>query len=276
MYAEHLRVPVGAGSLHVERVGRAGPPVVLLHGFGTCTFLWRAVAPRLAEAGYTAIAVDLMGHGESDRPADVSYDLGAQAQYVEQALTALRLPEAAVVGQDIGGLVALLLAAQRPARTRKIALLEPPDPDDLPGPEIRMLQRTSVLSALTANTLFGARPLLEPLLRRAVSSAAHMPDRLIARYLAPFVGSDGAAQLLQLASAVALSDDERRRLADVRADLLLWVGAEHADQPAGRLHGWRRALPNATVRPLTVHPLGALVAEAAPLALVSALLAWLA
>lgn len=276
MYAEHLRVPVGAGSLHVERVGRAGPPVVLLHGFGTCTFLWRAVAPRLAEAGYTAIAVDLMGHGESDRPADVSYDLGAQAQYVEQALTALRLPEAAVVGQDIGGLVALLLAAQRPARTRKIALLEPPDPDDLPGPEIRMLQRTSVLSALTANTLFGARPLLEPLLRRAVSSAAHMPDRLIARYLAPFVGSDGAAQLLQLASAVALSDDERRRLADVRADLLLWVGAEHADQPADRLHGWRRALPNGTVRPLTDHPLGALVPEAAPLALVSALLAWLA
>ncbi len=276
MYAEHLRVPVGAGSLHVERVGRAGPPVVLLHGFGTCTFLWRAVAPRLAEAGYTAIAVDLMGHGESDRPADVSYDLGAQAQYVEQALTALRLPEAAVVGQDIGGLVALLLAAQRPARTRKIALLEPPDPDDLPGPEIRMLQRTSVLSALTANTLFGARPLLEPLLRRAVSSAAHMPDRLIARYLAPFVGSDGAAQLLQLASAVALTDEERRRLADVRADLLLWVGAEHADQPAGRLHGWRRALPNGTVRPLTDHPLGALVPEAAPLAFVSALLAWLA
>ncbi|MDQ8157903.1 MAG: alpha/beta hydrolase [Gemmatimonadota bacterium] len=276
MYSEHLRVPVGAGSLHVERVGRAGPPVVLLHGFGTCTFLWRAVAPRLAEAGYTVIAVDLMGHGESDRPADVSYELGAQAQYVEQALTALRLPEAAVVGQDIGGLVALLLAAQRPARTRKIALLEPPDPDDLPGPGIRVLQRTSVRSALAANTLFGARPLLEPLLRREVSQPARMPDRLIARYLAPFVGNDGAAQLLQLASAVALSDEERQRIGDVAADVLLWVGAERGDETVARLRGWRVALPNATVRPLTVQARGSLVAEVAPLAVISALQAWLA
>jgi pimeloyl-ACP methyl ester carboxylesterase len=61
MYTEHLRIPVGAGSLHVERVGRAGPAVVLLHGFGSCSFLWRAVAPRLADAGYTALAIDLLG-----------------------------------------------------------------------------------------------------------------------------------------------------------------------------------------------------------------------
>ena len=155
MYTEHLRIPVGAGSLHVERVGRAGPAVVLLHGFGSCSFLWRAIAPRLADAGYTALSIDLMGHGESDRPIDVSYGLGAQAEYVERALTALRLSQVTLVGQDMGALVALLLAAQRPERAPKLALLEPLDPDDLPGPAIRSLQRTSALSALTANALRG-------------------------------------------------------------------------------------------------------------------------
>ena len=50
VYTEHLRIPVGSGALHVERVGRAGRAVVLLHGFGTCAFLWRAVAPQLAAA----------------------------------------------------------------------------------------------------------------------------------------------------------------------------------------------------------------------------------
>ncbi|WP_373064442.1 alpha/beta fold hydrolase [Gemmatimonas sp.] len=277
MYTEHLRIPVGAGSLHVERVGRAGPAVVLLHGFGSCSFLWRAIAPRLAEAGLTALAIDLMGHGESDRPADAAYGLAIQAEYVERALTALRLGEVTVVGQDMGALVGLLLAAQRPERAAKLALLEPLDPDDLPGPVIRSLKRTSALSALTANTLFGARPLLEPLLRNAVSDPVNMPDLLVARYLAPFVGSGGAAQLLQRASAVTLGADERQRLGDVRADILLWTAVRDVeDDLAARIEQWRRVLPLASVRPLAVHPCGALVAEDAPAALISTLLAWIA
>jgi len=277
MYTEHLRIPVGAGSLHVERVGRAGPAVVLLHGFGSCSFLWRAVAPRLAEAGYTALSIDLMGHGESDRPIDGSFGLGAQAEYVERALTALRLAQVTIVGQDMGALVGLLVAAQRPERSARLALLEPLDPDDLPGPAIRSLQRTSALSALTANALFGARPLLEPFLRDAVVDPAHMPDLLVARYLAPFVGSGGAAQLLQRASAVTITDDERQRLGDVRGDVLLWTGARDADDDlAARIERWRGVLPLASVHPIAVRPCGTLVAEDAPAALVSALLAWFA
>ena len=277
MYTEHLRIPVGAGSLHIERVGRAGPAVVLLHGFGSCSFLWRAVAPRLADAGYTALAIDLMGHGESDRPIDASYGLAAQAEYVERALTALRLGQVAVVGQDMGALVALLLSSQRPERAFKLVLLEPLDPDDLPGPAIRSLQRTSALSALTANALFGARPLLEPMLRAAVSEPLNMPDLLVARYLAPFVGSGGAAQLLQRASAVTLSGEERQRVSEVRGDILLWTAARSAaDDLAARAAQWRSVLPLASVYPIAVRPCGALVAEDAPAALVSALLAWIA
>ena len=277
MYTEHLRIPVGAGSLHIERVGRAGTAVVLLHGFGSCSFLWRAVAPRLADAGYTALAIDLMGHGESDRPIDASYGLAAQAEYVERALTALRLGQVAVVGQDMGALVALLLSSQRPERAFKLVLLEPLDPDDLPGPAIRSLQRTSALSALTANALFGARPLLEPMLRAAVSDPLNMPDLLVARYLAPFVGSGGAAQLLQRASAVTLSGEERQRVSEVRGDILLWTAARSAaDDLAARAAQWRSVLPLASVYPIAVRPCGALVAEDAPAALVSALLAWIA
>jgi pimeloyl-ACP methyl ester carboxylesterase len=277
MYTEHLRIPVGAGSLHVERVGRAGPAVALLHGFGSCSFLWRAVAPRLADAGYTALAIDLLGHGESDRPLDVPLSLGAQAEYVARALTALRVSQVALVGQDMGALVALLVAGQRSEHSAKVALLEPLDPDDLPGPAIRSLQRTSALSALTANALFGARPLLEPFLRNAVADAANMPDLLVARYLAPFVGSGGAAQLLQRASAVTLSPEERQRLGEVRGDILLWTGARDADADlAARLARWCGVLPLASVQPIGVHPCGTLVAEDAPAALVSALLAWIA
>src|SRR6266576_1432413 len=58
MQADVLRAPVGPGAMHVERYGHGGAAVVLLHGFGTCNFLWRAVAPEITESGNTAYAID--------------------------------------------------------------------------------------------------------------------------------------------------------------------------------------------------------------------------
>ena len=67
MQADVLRVPVGPGAMHVERFGHGGTAVILIHGFGTSSFLWRNVAPSITDAGHTAYASDLFGHGESDR-----------------------------------------------------------------------------------------------------------------------------------------------------------------------------------------------------------------
>ena len=53
----------------MERYGHAERAVVLLHGFGTSSFVWRALAPALVRERWTACAIDLLGHGESDRPA---------------------------------------------------------------------------------------------------------------------------------------------------------------------------------------------------------------
>src|SRR6185503_9183477 len=86
--ADLLRVPVGPGSLHVERYGHGGQAVLLVHGFGTCSFVWRNIAPAIAQASLTAFAVDLFGHGESDRPFDADYGIAAQAEYLDRALTA--------------------------------------------------------------------------------------------------------------------------------------------------------------------------------------------
>jgi pimeloyl-ACP methyl ester carboxylesterase len=280
VYTEHLRIPVGAGALHVERLGRAGPAVVLLHGFGTCAFLWRAVAPVLADAGCTVVSVDLLGHGESDRPPDAAFGPWAQAEYLERALTALRLPAVTVVGQDFGALVAIQLAAAYQRRVHRLGLLEPPALDDLPGAAIRSLQRASARSALSANSLFGARPLLGPLLQASVSDPQRMPERLLLRYLAPFVGPGGAADLLRLASAVAVNADSEMTLASWRGETLLWCGGRAApadgEAPTTRIARWQAALPHAMVRPIITHqPPGMLVAEDAPAALASALHDWI-
>jgi len=118
--ADLLRIPVGPGAVHVERYGHGGPGIVLLHGFGTSSFVWRMVGPQLALAKRSAFAIDMLGYGESDRPFGEDFGIAAQAEYLDRAMTALRLPRSTLVGIDVGGGVALRLAATRPERVDRL------------------------------------------------------------------------------------------------------------------------------------------------------------
>ena len=220
--------------MHVERYGHGGAPVVLIHGFGTCSFLWRNVGPALALTQHTAYAVDLLGYGESDRPFDADFGLAAQADYLERTLTALRVARAALVGIDIGAAIALRLAALRPERVARLVLINPVAGEDIPATDIREMQRNTARFALRVSRgLFGAAPLLAPILMRSVADPAHMPPKLIGRYLAPFVGQEGVTHLLALARAVRPTDLEDLDLSQLRAHTLIvrgekdtWVDAD--------------------------------------------------
>ncbi|HEX7941266.1 MAG TPA: alpha/beta hydrolase, partial [Gemmatimonadaceae bacterium] len=182
--ADLLRIPVGPGSMHVERYGHGGAPIVLLHGFGTSSFLWRNIAPEIALANRTAFAVDLFGYGESDRPFDADFGIAAQAELVDRALTALRLPKATVVGIDLGGAVALRLASTRPERVERLLLVNPIALDEVPADDVTTLQRNTARFAFRASRgILGATPILGEVLRRSVANERNMPDKLVARYL---------------------------------------------------------------------------------------------
>lgn len=204
--ADLLRIPVGPGSIHVERYGHGGAPVVMLHGFGTSSFVWRHIAPEIALANRTAFSMDLFGYGESDRPFDADYGIASQAELVDRALTALRLPRATVVGLDLGGAVAMRLAATRPERVERLFLVNPIGLDEIPAGDITTLQRNTARFAFRASKgILGAAPILGEVLRRSVADPESMPDKLVARYLAPYVGEEGLNHLLLLARSV---DDE--------------------------------------------------------------------
>jgi pimeloyl-ACP methyl ester carboxylesterase len=72
--------------------------------------------------------------------------------------------------------------------------------------------------------VLGAAPLLTPLLEGSVADPAHMPMRLVARYLAPFVGREGVAHLLALARTIRREDFESIALESVRAPTLVIRG----------------------------------------------------
>jgi pimeloyl-ACP methyl ester carboxylesterase len=203
MDADLLRIPVGPGSMHVERYGHGGSPILLVHGFGTCAFLWREVGPELASANRTAFAVDLFGYGESDRPFDAQFGIASQSDYLDHALTALRLSKATIVGVDLGGAVAMHLAYSRPERVERLVLVNPIAFDEVPADDIKTLQRNTARFAIRVSRgLLGAAPLVRELLERSVAAPDKMPDRLVARYMAPYVGQEGLNHLLTLARAV--------------------------------------------------------------------------
>jgi pimeloyl-ACP methyl ester carboxylesterase len=222
--ADLLRVPVGPGALHVARYGHGGPGVVLVHGFGTSSFLWRYVAPALALAGRTAFAIDLLGYGESDRPFGEDFGIAAQAEYLDRAMTALRLSRAAIVGVDLGGGVALRLAATRADRVRSLVLVNPLAFDELPAGDVKMMQRSTARFAIRASRgVLGAAPLLTPVLEGSVADRSHMPPRLVARYLAPYVGQDGVSHLLLLGRSIRATDLDELDLGAIAAPtLIVW------------------------------------------------------
>jgi pimeloyl-ACP methyl ester carboxylesterase len=116
------------------RVGGAGPAVVLIHGFTQSGDGWASLAVELAKT-HTVIVPDLRGLGRSG-VATSGFDKKTQASDIRQVLDVLGIRTAAIVGHDIGLMVAYAFAAQFPDRTERLAILEAPLPGVAPWEEI--------------------------------------------------------------------------------------------------------------------------------------------
>src|SRR5437764_13642737 len=108
-------------SLHYLTAGH-GPAVILLHGYTQTSRMWRPLIPLLAER-FTVIAPDLPGIGESAIPAD-GLDMKTSAIRIHALAKSLAIEKARVVGRDIGLMVAYAYAAQFPAETDKLVVMD--------------------------------------------------------------------------------------------------------------------------------------------------------
>jgi pimeloyl-ACP methyl ester carboxylesterase len=112
------------------RVAEAGdpsaPPVLLLHGWGASLYMWREWFATLAATGRRPIAVDLPGHGLSDKPDDpAAYRLEGLMDAIRQLLDVERPERVDVVAQSMAGTIALELALAGEPRLGRLALVNP-------------------------------------------------------------------------------------------------------------------------------------------------------
>jgi pimeloyl-ACP methyl ester carboxylesterase len=106
----------------VERGPRNGPPVVLIHCFTCAIDWWDGVMPLLSRR-HRVIAIDLLGHGGSEKPTS-GYSITNQADLVAQALGKLDVRDATVVGHSLGGGVAVALASQSPDLVNRVVIID--------------------------------------------------------------------------------------------------------------------------------------------------------
>jgi pimeloyl-ACP methyl ester carboxylesterase len=124
MTAQRQWVQAGAHRLAYYDTGPSdGPVVVLLHGLASDADTWDLALAPLAEKGVRALALDLVGHGESDKPGDCAYLLDDFAASLAAFLDALGLERVAVCGHSFGGAIAVHFAADYRSRISHLVLV---------------------------------------------------------------------------------------------------------------------------------------------------------
>ena len=223
-----------------------GEPVVFLHGFPTCSHLWRDVVP-LVPPGHRVVVLDLLGFGRSDLPNGRDVSLAGHAERTVQVLDQLRIERAAIVGHDIGGGIAQLLAVRHPTRVSRLCLVNSVGFDGWPTRDVKVAKASLPLTRhLPATWILGV---VRSDLQRGYAEhqrGVHSIDQ----YLKPFASPEGRDVLvehllaLDAAETVAIAP----RLHDIVAPTALVWGAHDPFLPVELARRLEQAIPKSTLQ----------------------------
>lgn len=235
------------GGLRLRMV-ESGPanrqPVLLVHGWGACLYTYRYLLPALARAGRRVFALDLRGHGLSDKPRGRGqYTADALCHDVLDLLDVLGLGCVDLVGHSLGGAVALQVALRSPERVERLVLAAPV------GLAHVRLRRVGQLLTPRFTNLFARyltpRWLTSFLLHGTYGDPSRVPDEAVDEYWAPSQFPNYYRALRALLSEFSwapLSPAELGRI--VHPTLVILGTADRLIPDAGARVG---ALPIATV-----------------------------
>jgi pimeloyl-ACP methyl ester carboxylesterase len=171
----------GAGLAAVTKDGTRGRtgrrasaekrPVILVHGLLLSQNMHRPLAEALAAKGNRAITVDLLGHGESDRPRDMwRYSMYSFGEQLVALMDHLEIEQAVLMGTSLGANASLEVAARAPERLRGMVI------------EMPVLDNALLASALSFTPILVALTFGEPVMKLVARGTRAIPRRLLPYY----------------------------------------------------------------------------------------------
>jgi pimeloyl-ACP methyl ester carboxylesterase len=158
----------GARGRTAKSATASGRPLILIHGLLLSQQMHRPLAEDLAAHGNRVITIDLLGHGESDRPRDMwRYSMAFFAEQVVALMDHLGIEQAVVMGTSLGANTALEIAAATPERLRGMVI------------EMPVLDNGLLSSALSFTPLLVALTFGEPAMMLLARAARAVPRRLV-------------------------------------------------------------------------------------------------
>ncbi len=235
--------------LHYLAAG-SGRPVVLLHGWPTSSFLWRNIAPRIAE-GNRVIALDLPGFGRSDKPLDASYSFRFHTRILDGFFEAMGIDRLGLAVHDLGGPVGLYWASKNPERVEKLALL-----NTLVYPELSWAAAVFVTACKIPGirSLLASRAGLKFSMRTGIEDPANLTEEMLEGVLEPFATAEARTALLKAGCGLHPDGlrDIARALPSFKVPVLIIYGENDRILPdvATTMERVKRDLPQAQVTSL--------------------------
>jgi pimeloyl-ACP methyl ester carboxylesterase len=229
--------------LHLLDWGGSGRPVLFVHGGSAHAHWWDFVIPLLDDR-FRCLALDLRGHGESDRPRNGDYGLTAHARDVAAVVGELGLVGGGVVGHSFGGWVAMVYAGRAGDGVGALAIL-----DSRPTIGVRSARMLEALRKLP-HTRYATRE--DAIARFRLLPAATCADRaVIAHVAAHGIARDADGTYLPRFDRRALSgagaQDLTPHLRAARCPILAVRAADSEIVDAAALAAFRTAVPAATL-----------------------------
>lgn len=248
-------IDLGGSRLYYYAAGSrgAGEPIIFLHGFPTSSSLWSDVVPLLPE-GHRIVVLDLLGYGRSDRPLGKPVSLRGHADRVLALLDALSINYACIVGHDIGGGIAQMLAVRAPTRVSRLCLVNSVAYSDWPVRDLKLARAMLPLTKHLPQS-WGLSMLRNELLRGYCDPLRGA--RSIDRYLRPFVTPEGRDSFMDHLSALDSSETAAiaPRLKDIAAPTAIVWGKDDPFLSRSLGERLRADIPDATLDtlPHTAH-----------------------
>ncbi|HUH70691.1 MAG TPA: haloalkane dehalogenase [Mycobacterium sp.] len=221
-----------------------GPPIVLLHGEPTWSYLYRTMIPPLADAGNRVLAPDLIGFGRSDKPGRIEdYTYLRHVEWVTSWFERLNLKDVTLLSQDWGSLIGLRIAAEQGDRIARLVVAN----GFLPAG-----QRPSPAS-FAWRAFVRYSPVLPAGRVVAVGTVRRVPPKVRAGYDAPFPDRTYQAGARAFPQLVPTSPDDPA----IPANRAAWDALGRWEKPFLAIFGARDPILGHADRPLIKHIPGA-------------------